>query len=218
LSEKEETLHRADQMRRAPPSPEGRKCPGRICRWRSRLLFAALVGVLTIGSARWAWAQANASSEYQVKAAFLFHFAQFVEWPQVAFKDAAAPLTYCTVGEDFFHGALDASLTGKTIDGRPIRVRHFKQAREIQGCQVLFIGAQQKQFVFATLANLNGSPVLTVGESEQFVQEGGMIGFLLEDNKVRFEINLSAAEHAKLKISARLLELAKTVIGGPKGT
>jgi hypothetical protein len=182
------------------------------------MVTAALALLISVGGSGWVSAQTNTSGEYQVKAAFLFHFAQFVEWPSGAFKDAAAPLTYCTVGEDLFHGALDASLTGKTIDGRPIRVRHLKQAREIEGCQVLFIGAPQKQFVFATLASLSASPVLTVGESEQFVQDGGMIGFLLEDNRVRFEINLSAAEHAKLKISARLLELAKTVIGGPKGT
>jgi len=109
-------------------------------------------------------------------------------------------------------------LNGKVIDGRPVRVLHFKEAQEIQGCQVLFIGIADKKFISATLANLKGTPVLTVGESEHFVQDGGMIGFFLEDNKVRFEINLNAAEHANLKISARLLALAKTVIGGPKGT
>ncbi len=153
-----------------------------------------------------------------MKAAFLFHFAQFVDWPPEAFKDTASPLTYCTVGEDPFHGELEAGLNGKTIDGRPARVLHFKQAEEVQGCQVLFIGTPEKKFISATLANLRASPVLTVGESESFVQQGGMIGFFLEDNKVRFEINLEAAERAKLKISARLLTLAKRVIGGPKGT
>lgn len=153
-----------------------------------------------------------------MKAAFLFHFAQFVDWPPEAFKDGVSPLTYCTVGEDPFRGGLDASLNGKTIGGRPVRVLHFKEAREIQGCQVLFVGMADKKFVSATVAGLNGSPVLTVGESAQFAHHGGMIGFLLEDNKVRFEINLEAAERGKLKISARLLALAKTVIGGPKGT
>jgi len=97
-------------------------------------------------------------------------------------------------------------------------VLHFKEARESQGCQILFLGIADKKLVSATLAKLNGSPVLTVGESVNFTQDGGMIRFLLEDNKVRFEINLEATEHAKLKISARLLALAKTVMGGPKGT
>jgi hypothetical protein len=168
--------------------------------------------------ARWASAQSNPSGEYQVKAAFLFHFAQFVDWPPEAFKDAASPLTYCTVGEDPFHGALDVSMSGKTIDGRPVRVLHFKQAQEAQTCQILFLGAPEKKSLSATLVNLGASPVLTVGESQDFIGQGGMIGFLWEDNKVHFEINLEAAERAKLKISARLLTLAKKVIGGPKGT
>jgi uncharacterized protein DUF4154 len=153
-----------------------------------------------------------------VKAAFLFHFAQFVDWPPEAFKDATSPLTYCTAGEDPFHGALDASLNGKMIGARPVRVVHFRQPQEIRGCQIVFLGTPEKRFISAALENLKASPVLTVGESENFVQGGGMIGFFLEDNKVRFDINLSAAERSKLKISARLLTLAKTVIGGPKGT
>jgi hypothetical protein len=153
-----------------------------------------------------------------VKAAFLFHFAQFVDWPPETYKESTSPLTYCTAGGDPFEGGLDASLKGKTIGGRPVRVLHFKEAGESQGCQILFLGIADKKLVSATLAKLNGSPVLTVGESVNFTKGGGMIGFLLEDNKVRFEINLEATEHAKLKISARLLALAKTVMGGPKGT
>ena len=153
-----------------------------------------------------------------MKAAFLFHFAQFVDWPPEAFKDGASPLTYCTAGEDPFHGALDASLNGKMIGDRPVRVVHFRQPQEIQGCQIVFLATPEKKFISATLANLRASPVLTVGESEDFVQGGGIIGFFLEGNKVRFDINLDAAGRAKLKISARLLALAKTVIGGPKGT
>ena len=183
-----------------------------------RVLTMSLASLVFAGSGREVIAQGNTSSEYQVKAAFLFHFAQFVDWPPGAFKDAASPLTYCTAGGDPFEGGLDASMNGKTIGGRPIRVLHFKEAGESQGCQILFLGIADKKLVSATLARLNGSPVLTVGESVNFAQGGGMIGFLLEDNKVRFEINVEAAEHAKLKISARLLALAKAVIGGPKGT
>ena len=184
----------------------------------SQFGFAVLTAALSIVGARWVSAQTSASSEYQVKAAFLFHFAQFVDWPPEAFEDAASPLTYCTAGEDPFHGALEASLNGKMIGTRPVRVIHFRQVQEIQGCQIVFLGTLDKKPISAMLANLRTSPVLTVGESESFVQGGGMIGFFLEDNKVRFDINLDAAERAKLKISARLLALAKTVIGGPKGT
>jgi hypothetical protein len=160
----------------------------------------------------------STAEEYSVKAAFLFHFAQFVEWPEETFKDASSPLTYCTIGEDPFHGSLDAALNGKTIVARPFRVLHFKQPREIQGCQVLFIGAEEKKILPAILAGVKGNSVLTVGESERFVQDGGMIGFFLEENKIRFEVNLEAAQKAKLRISSRLLALAKSVIGGQRGT
>jgi hypothetical protein len=173
--------------------------------------------LLVLAGAGVVWGQSNANSEYQVKAAFLFHFAQFVEWPPEAFQEADSPFTYCTIGEDPFRGALDTSLNGKTLGARSLRVRHIKQAEEIAGCQVLFIGAEEKKSLQAELANADGSATLTVGEAEHFAQDGGMIGFCLEDNKIRFEINLRAAEHAKLRISARLLALAKAVIGGPKG-
>jgi hypothetical protein len=184
--------------------------------WRFGTAILALLAAL--GGARSASTETNPTSEYQVKAAFLFHFSQFVDWPEETFKDASSPLTYCTIGEDPFHGALDASLSGKTIGARPFRVQHFKEQQDIRGCQILFIGAGEKRLLSAVLASLKGNSVLTVGESEHFVQDGGMIGFLLEENKIRFEINLEAAEYAKLKMSSRLLALAKTVIGGHRGT
>jgi hypothetical protein len=163
-------------------------------------------------------AQTPATAEHELKVAFLFHFAQFVDWPPEAFKDANSPLTYCTIGGDPFHGALDASLSGKTIGARSFRALHFKQPLEIQGCQVLFIAAEEKKVLPAILAGVKGNSVLTVGESEHFAGGGGMIGFLLEENKIRFEINLEAAKKAKLKISSKLLVLAKTVIGSQGGT
>ncbi len=200
---------------RNPGSPIRR---GKLRGRRSQFTGAFLSALLAIAVPRLGCAQSNASSEYQVKAAFLFHFAQFVEWPEETFKSAVSPLTYCTIGEDPFHGALDASLNGKTIGTRPLRVQHLKETEEIQSCQVLFIGTTEKKLIPATLASLKSDPVLIVGESEHFAQDGGMIGFCLEDNKVRFEINLNATQRAKLKISARLLALAKTVIGSSKGT
>lgn len=203
------------QRRVRNPGDEVRRGGNR--RALGRVAASWLAALLFIGWAGRVLGQTSASSEYQVKAAFLFHFAQFVEWPPETFKDATSPVTYCTAGADPFHGVLEAGLDRKTIGGRPIRVLHFKQAQEIQGCQVLFVGTQEKKFISTILANVRATPVLTVGESENFARQGGMIGFFLEDNKVRFEINLDAAEQAKLKISARLLTLAKTVIGGPKG-
>jgi hypothetical protein len=164
-------------------------------------------------------ARATPTSEYEIKAAFLFHFAQFVEWPAGAFKGANSPLTYCTFGADPFRGSLDESLRGKTIGERGIRVQHLKQAEGIQDCQVLFIGgAESKRAAAGVLANVKGSAILTVGESQDFAEDGGMIEFCLEGNKIRFNINLATVSAAKLKMSARLLTLAKTVIGTQGGS
>lgn len=156
------------------------------------------------------------AEEYTVKAAFLFHFSQFVEWPEGTFKEPDSPLVYCTVGEDPFHGALDSTLSGKMAGAHLFQVRHLTRAQEAQGCSVVFIGDEERKQISATLNAVKGSPILTVGESEQFIQEGGMIGFCMEENKIRFNINLEAAERAHLKISSRLLTLSKTVIGKPK--
>jgi hypothetical protein len=171
---------------------------------------------------RWAWSaglaavQGGGSSEYALKAAFLFHFAQFVEWPDGSFRDAKSPYIYCTLGADPFEGALETVLNGKTVGERGFAVRHLKQAQEAQGCHLVFVGEEQGKQAASIVGMLNASPVLIVGESPRFVEQGGMIGFSLEDNKVRFEINLESAEKARFKISAKLLALAKTVIGGPK--
>ncbi len=180
------------------------------------MLLAISMGICC-GTLPLAQGQSSGSSEYDVKAAFLFHFAQFVEWPPEAFKDASSPLTYCTIGEDPFHGALEQSLNGKTIGARPLRVQHLKQTQEITGCQVLFVGAGEARRLGGAIAGVSGNGVLLVGETEHFIQEGGIIGFCLEQNKIRFEINLEAAGKAKLKISAKLLTLARTVIGNPGG-
>jgi hypothetical protein len=180
--------------------------------------FSLAVFLVTISSSSPALnAESNGTSEYEVKAAFLFHFAQFVEWPAETFKDAETPLTYCTMGEDVFRGALDESVMGKRINNRGLRVVHLREREPIDGCQVLFIAAAPKGRQADELAIANGHPVLTVGESEHFTRDGGIIGFCMEEKKVRFEINLKVAEKAQLKISARLLALAKTVLGSPKG-
>jgi YfiR/HmsC-like len=186
----------------------------RVSAWLRATIFGVLAALAGVRSAS---TQTDLSSEYQAKAAFLFHFAQFVEWPEETFRDAGSPLTYCTIGNDPFHGSLDVALGGKMIGARSFRVLHFKQPQETQGCQVLFIGAGEKKILAEILAKALTNSILTVGESEHFAQEGGVIGFVLEENKIRFEINLESAQKAKLKISSRLLALAKNVIGGQRG-
>ena len=157
------------------------------------------------------------AKEYRIKAAFLFNFSQYVEWPPDTFKDANDPLTYCTIGDDPFQGELDESLNAKSVGRRPLRVQHLRPPENFQGCQILFIGANEKKRVTAVLETLKQSPVLIVGESNHFVQQGGTVGFLSEDNTIRFEVNLDAAQRARLNISATLLSVAKTVIGSSGG-
>jgi YfiR/HmsC-like len=189
-----------------------------------RLVFVFLTAsVMTFAAASsYAWPNAtntNGMLEYEVKAAFLFRFAQFVEWPPTTFKQLGEPFTYCTIGDDPFHGALERTLDGKTIGQRTLRVEHLNAAGKIGECQVLFIGGSGgKKQIDQTLATAGTLPILTVGEADQFAKNGGAIGFCTEANKIRFEVNLDAADKAGLKISAKLLALAKTVLGTPKGT
>jgi len=156
-------------------------------------------------------------TEYDVKAAFLYNFAKFVEWPPDTFKEPTAPLTVCVLGDDPFGEALEKEFSGKTVQDRPIvfePLDHHAPA----ACQVLFVSASERKRVDAILQDLQGPPILTVSDIHRFVKHGGMIGFTLEDDRVRFEVNLAAAEQAGLKISSQLLKLAKNVTGKPRGT
>jgi hypothetical protein len=157
-------------------------------------------------------------SEYRVKAAFMFQFAQFVTWPEDAFKDAASPINFCTLGTDPFGGALEAALDGKSVGAHPAHVVHLKQRQEASICHMLFVGADNANRLAAVLQSLQSSPVVTVGDIDRFAQQGGMIGLVLENNKVRFEINLDAADRGRVKFNARLITLAKNLISTPKSS
>ena len=186
---------------------------------RGRALAASAVLFMAGVCGRPVAGSGSVALEYEVKAAFLFRFAQFVEWPPDAFKGAGEPFTYCTIGDDPFRGALERTLNGKTIGQRPLRVEHLNGAGRVEECQVLFVGGSgERKHVEEMLAGTGTLPILTVGEGDRFAENGGTIGFCTEDNKIRFEVNLDAAGKAGLKISAKLLALAKTVLGAPKGT
>jgi YfiR/HmsC-like len=179
----------------------------------SMFFFGAILGAtFSMGAPQSARAQSQAE-EYRVKAALLFRFAQFIEWPPEAFKDANDPLNFCTYGDDPFQGALDEAVTGKKIGAHAIRVRHLRDLENAKGCQLLFVGAKESKRIPAILAAAHDSSIVTVGESDGFAQNGGVIGFLLEEKKIRFEINAGAAQRAGVKISSRLMLLAKNVFG-----
>jgi YfiR/HmsC-like len=157
------------------------------------------------------------AEEYRVKAAFIFHFAQLVDWPPEAQTGTDHSLVLCTLGEDPFQGVLEGTVAGKAIGNRILRIRHLGEPQDMQACQIVFLGRAQSKRIPMLVANLHNAPVLTVGETAGFLDAGGMIDFLLEDNKLRFEVNLEAAELADLKIGSRLLVLAQRVVGESHG-
>jgi YfiR/HmsC-like len=158
----------------------------------------------------------EAPSEYQVKAAYLYNFLKFVEWPEDSFADPLAPIVIGVVGEDPFGNALPQVVIGKTIQGRDLVIRKYHSGEDLRGAHILFISVSEKKRLPQVLSGLRGSSVLTVADMDGFLEAGGMIQLLSEDNRVRFAINLDAADRARLKISSKLLSLAKRVGGNFK--
>ncbi len=153
-------------------------------------------------------------SEYTVKAAYLFNFAKFVEWPKGTWPDNDVPLVIGVLGDDPFDKALDAAVEGKSRNGHPIRVRRFglfdgTQTAQLRQCQILFIAYSEKDRLREILQSLKGAPVLTVSEIEQFPVAGGMILFDQEGERITLAINPRAAQKAQLNISSKLLQVAR---------
>ena len=151
---------------------------------------------------------AGPSREYQLKAAFLYNFAQFAEWPDDAFRGPKGPIVIAVAGENPFGGALEQAVRGKQLNGREITVRYYSSAAAVEPCHVLFVSASERNNTQVALQRA-GNACLTVGDVEGFTARGGIFRFLVEDNKVRFEVNIDAAQHSRVKISSRLLKLAK---------
>lgn len=152
-------------------------------------------------------------SEYQVKAAYLFNFLKFVEWPGQSPGDAPGPWLICVMGENPFGGDLAQVVTGKSVQGHELQVKDSVAPPDLHACHILFISASEKKRLPALLAALKGSSTLTVADMENFTGSGGMIQFVAEDGRVRFIINVGAASGAGLKVSSKLLSLAQSVTG-----
>lgn len=153
----------------------------------------------------------QSASEDQVKAAYLFNFAKFVEWPATAFEKTDSPMNFCVMGRGAVIDELDSSVRGKNINGHSIIIRHIHGAEESKQCHLAFLaagtGKQQQKFVEAT----KGAPILLVAEAAGFARAGGTINFLMEEGRLTFEININTAESSHLKISSKLLALAHIV-------
>jgi hypothetical protein len=173
---------------------------------------AAIVAVLLALVA--APGHAQAPTEYQVKAIFLFNFSQFVDWPVVSFADDRSPLVIGVLGSDPFGATLDEIVRGETVNGRPLEVRRYGSVEQIDACHILFIERSQDKRLDAVLAALKGRSVLTVGDFEGFLRHGGIIRFVTVGNKIRLRVNLAAAQDAKLTISSKLLRPAQIVAPG----
>ncbi len=177
--------------------------------------FAVLAVLCVAASARPGRAADNAFGEYEVKAAFLLNFARLVEWPSAAFDGDQSPLVVGLLGNDPFDGALKAVVDGRRVGTRPIEVRQLSSLEEIRQCHIVFVSDPEPAPLPLILSAAQGRSVLLVGDSEEFAPRGGTISFYSDAGKVRFAINRHAAESAGLKISSRMLRLAKLV---PEGT
>ena len=177
--------------------------------FRLCLVLTALVLMLLVCSDGRLGAQT--ANEYEVKAAFLYKFASFVEWPP---SSRATPLCIGVLGQDPFGAALDEVVKGKFINNREFSIKRFKSGKDAAACHIIFISASEKNRVRAILDSLAGRSILTVSDVPGFCRGGGMIDFELLDQKVRFEINPEAAERAGLKVSSKLLSVAKIVREG----
>jgi len=168
----------------------------------SRIKFGIALGALLA-----AFADAQAIDEYQVKAAFVYNFAKFVEWPPHTFKTGSDPISICVLGPNPFGRSLEEAVSDKSIEGRAFVVRQIPEIARADGCQILFVAAKQKK----STPDVALAGVLTVGESDGFAAGGGVIGFKLDGGKVRLEINIGAADQHKLRISSKLLSIAQIV-------
>ena len=168
----------------------------------------ALSLVLLLGAAFQAYAQVPVVDEYHVKAAFLFNFAKFVEWPPEAFATTDEPIGICVLGQNPFGPVLEETVRGKFIGKRSFEVRQVSNAQQAGSCHIVFVSASEGTRSRALLAELKNKQVLTVIETDGVNSNGGVIGLSLKDGRVRIEIDPAAAEGAKLRISSKLLSLA----------
>jgi hypothetical protein len=156
-------------------------------------------------------AQTEPSREYQVKAVFLFNFAQFVEWPPAAFAGASSPIVIGVLGENPFGAYLDETVREEKVDNRPLEVQRYRRVDEIKTCHVLFISRSEASRLEQILASLKDRSILIVGDGDDFVQRGGMIRLATPQNTIRLIINVEAARAANLTISSKLLRSAEVV-------
>lgn len=155
-------------------------------------------------------------SEYQVKAAFLINFPKYVDWPAEAFAGTNSPVVLAVPGDTKVAEEIQKVIAGRTVNGREIVLKRLASGEESGVCHILFISAAEQQRSADVFAKLKDASVLTVGESDGFLESGGIINLVRRDQKIALEVNLTAAGNARIKISSKLLSVASVVKGKSK--
>jgi uncharacterized protein DUF4154 len=188
---------------------------------RSRLRSACCVRILALCCAVFASLISNTQSqdlkptEYQVKAAYLYNFGKFVRWPASA--SGASVFTICLLGNDPFSGVLESTVAGESISGKPLVLRRIARADQSAGCQILYISSSEDAHLKRILSTLPPQGILTVSDMPEFTERGGMMQFVMQGERVRFQVNLVAAQRAGLNMSSELLKVATAVNRGGAG-
>ncbi|HEY1808299.1 MAG TPA: YfiR family protein [Acidobacteriaceae bacterium] len=179
-------------------------------RWLAGLLLA-VAGVASAGLGPQS-ARGQRPSRDEVEAAYLYNFGKFVRWPAASGRGA---LVLCVAAPDSFTHALSSLATGEQIDQRPLTVKTVNDPRAVEGCSILYLGSSEPERVDTYLTAASGKPILTVGDTPDFLARGGTIQFVLMQDHIRFSVNLSAASRCGLGLSSELLKVAVSVTGRP---
>ena len=184
--------------------------PGKRCGWQRFWLLSFVVVGLFLAFITTP-VRAETSREYQLKAVFLFNFAQFTDWPTNAFTNSTAPIVIGILGEDPFGDFLDATVRGETVNGRKLEIQRFRRVEEIQTCHILFISGSEDRRLERILQALKARPILTVTDIEGPLTRGTMVRLLMEKNRIRIRIDMAPIHEAKLEVSSKLLRASDVV-------
>lgn len=175
-----------------------------------RFLSGFLLALFVVPITTLSEAQQTRPTESQVKAAYLFNFGKFVRWPVLA--NSVDSLQICVLGKNSFGTVLDSTIKGEAISGKPVTARNIPSMHEAEGCHILFVSMSEETRLNTVLASARRLPVLTVSDIPHFAERGGMIGLVNEEDRIRFEVNITPIEDAGLTVSSELLKVALRVI------
>jgi len=206
-------MYRANQTFGRRAKIQRHVCPASRCRV---LQFLTLIIAWVLFMATDLPAQQPKPGEYQVKAAYLYNFGRFVKWPAGVAAGKGDSFAVCVLGQDPFGMILDSTLAGEALDGKPVVIRRIARSQDAADCRILFVSSTEEHHLKEILAAIDQAGVLTVSDIPGFSRRGGIIQFIAEGDRVRFEINLASAESARLVLSSELLKVAAAVRRSPQ--